>query len=81
MSRRTVATIKVADPKAGSLAVELVYIAHTLFLAGRAIRAARGAATKGAITTAGKTLGSFEYRPKAQLDGGGSVGNFYGAAP
>lgn len=63
MSRRTLATIKVADPKAGSLAVELVFIAHALFLASRAIRAARGEATKGAIATAHKTLGSFEYRP------------------
>jgi hypothetical protein len=68
MSRRTVATIKVVDPKAGSLALELVYIAHALFLAAKAIRAARGAATKGEITTAGKRLGSFEYRPKAQCD-------------
>jgi hypothetical protein len=70
MSPRTVATIKIADPKAGSRAIELVYIAHALFLAGRAIRAARGSATRGAIRTAGKTLGSFEYRPKAQFDDG-----------
>lgn len=70
MSGRIVAIIKISDPKAGSRAIELVYVAHALYLAGRAIRAARGSATTGAITTAGKTLGWFEYKPKAQFDDG-----------